>query len=118
MIEERYKRYGDIWAGLLAKRTCDAAGLAVVVNGAASVEHTRASDPARNLELELPGEGPNAWLWHRLGYGERISEETPTGIYAAYLRRFARAFDLNGDPPYAEVVTRAAAEWLALDWPA
>lgn len=106
-----YRRYGDIWAGLIAKRTCDAADLAVVVNGRASVKHQRASDPEKNLEIELAGEEPNERLWQHLG--RLPSGLSVDAIYAEYLTRFAHLFD----PEYTDVVINAATSWLALDWP-
>lgn len=66
LYQGRFNRFGDIWAGLFAKKTLDALGVAVVVNGEASVRHERASDPLANLERELPGIAHNERLWDEL----------------------------------------------------
>jgi hypothetical protein len=61
-----YNRWGDIWAGLVAKRICDNLGYPVVVNTKASVQHSRLSDPFANLESEAPGYVINEKIWRGL----------------------------------------------------
>jgi hypothetical protein len=67
LLDGRYNRWGDIWAGLLAKRALDEQNVAVVVNGQAQVRHERASNPHANLEREAPGVPINEGLWEKLG---------------------------------------------------
>jgi hypothetical protein len=61
-----YDRYDDLWSGLFAKKICDHLGLPIVVNGRASIIHTRASDTAANLRKEQAGYELNDALWERL----------------------------------------------------
>lgn len=63
LYQGRYNRWGDIWSGLIQKRLCDLYGVAMLVNGRASVSHDRASDPAANRERERPGHAPHRGLW-------------------------------------------------------
>lgn len=57
-----YRRFDDIWAGLISKKVCDHLGLAVS-NGQPLVDHRRASDPFENLIKEAPGIKANEGLW-------------------------------------------------------
>ena len=68
-----FDRWDDIWSGLFAKRICDHLRLPVLVNGRASVVHTRASDTASNLAKEQNGYGLNEEMW------EHLSTVTLTG---------------------------------------
>jgi hypothetical protein len=61
-----YNRFGDIWAGLFAKRVLDAEGSVMVINGEASVRHERASNPIVNMTREGPGIPVNEGLWDEL----------------------------------------------------
>ncbi len=61
-----FKRWGDIWSGLFAKKVLDHLGMSMAINGEASVYHTRASDPIKNLKEECSGYGPNETLWDNL----------------------------------------------------
>ena len=58
-----YDRWDDIWSGLFAKRICDHLGLPVLINGRASIVHTRASDTASNLAKERGGYDLNERMW-------------------------------------------------------
>lgn len=57
-----YNRFGDIWAGIIAKRVADHIGLRMT-SGFSVVHHTRASDPFKNLVQEAAGVGLNETLW-------------------------------------------------------
>lgn len=57
-----YDRFDDIWAGVILKRVCDAAGLHIS-NGPPFVFHSRASDPFVNLRKEAPGILANETFW-------------------------------------------------------
>ena len=61
-----YDRWDDIWSGLFAKRICDHLGLPIIVNGRASIVHTRASDTASNRAKEQNGYVLNERMWRNL----------------------------------------------------
>lgn len=60
--QDKYRRYGDIWCGLFAKRVIDIMNGAVT-SGSPVIYHDRLSDRAKNLEAETAGEGMNNRLW-------------------------------------------------------
>lgn len=106
--EGRYNRYGDIWAGLFAKRTMDALGKAVVVNGRASVKHERASDPTANLVKELPGVEPNSQLW------DAVATPFARELHDVYrqVTDDAHGYFAGVDPDYARHFLRCRNDWL------
>lgn len=55
-------RFADIWMGILLKRHFDRLGWALYT-GASVVDHTRASDPHKNVELEKLGMEWNEMFW-------------------------------------------------------
>lgn len=57
-----YRRFDDIWAGVIAKRCIDALGWNMSV-GPPFVDHRRASDPIKNLVAEAPGIAANETFW-------------------------------------------------------
>ena len=61
-----YDRWDDIWSGLFAKKICDHLRIPILINGRASIIHTRASDTATNLQKEQGGYLLNEFLWERL----------------------------------------------------
>lgn len=61
-----YDRWDDIWSGLFAKKICDHLGIPILINGNASIIHTRASDTATNLQKEQGGYLLNEFLWEKL----------------------------------------------------
>jgi len=110
LLDGRYNRYGDIWAGLLSKRACDSAGLAVVVNGKAQVRHERASDPQANLVKEAPGLALNETLW------QALAAPTATNVVDAYQEATdsAASFFYDIDTDYADHFVHCRDEWLGL----
>lgn len=60
--EHGFERFGDIWAGVIAKKVCDHLGWPVM-NGYAWVEHRRASNVLSNLVKEAPGIVENEEFW-------------------------------------------------------
>lgn len=114
----RFNRFGDIWAGLFAKRVCDALDVAMVVNGLASVRHERASDPQKNLERETLGIPVNEELWDELTTPVVIGAERDLAVairqtYKCVTDRAAHYFR-GRDPEYAEWFRAARDEWLGL----
>lgn len=99
----RFNRFGDIWAGLFAKKALDHEGAVMVVNGLASVIHRRASDPLTNLEREMPGIPVNERLWDTLADGDY---RTVTDS--------AHTFFKTVDHDYAAHFLAARDEWLRL----
>ncbi len=57
-----YRRFDDIWAGVIAKKLCDHLGWAMAF-GDPIVEHTRASDAFKNLRAEAAGIELNETFW-------------------------------------------------------
>jgi hypothetical protein len=104
LLEGRYNRFGDIWAGLLAKRVLDGRGLVTLVNGEASVHHDRASNPYANIVKEAPGLEPNEGMWFRL-----VEDQD----YGYVTDRFLYWFD-DHDLDYADHFRRCRDEWLSL----
>lgn len=49
-----YRRFDDIWMGVMCKKICDQLGL-MVTRGRPYIHHSRASDPFVNLVKEAPG---------------------------------------------------------------
>lgn len=98
-----YRRFDDIWMGVLAKRVCDHLGWSVCV-GEPFIRHDRASDPYVNLVKEAPGIGHHEVLWRALA-GVRLSAATAAGCVAQagqqlqqladeYDRRLGRALEV------------------------
>jgi hypothetical protein len=110
LFEGRYNRFGDIWAGLFAKKTLDATGDVMVINGEASVRHERASNAWANLERETPGIPVNEDIWGKLaayGGGDLLD------VYRRVTDSAHNYFDMI-DPAYATHFKRSRDEWLAL----
>lgn len=103
MLKGRYNRTGDIWSGLIQKKVLDHLGQVMMINGKASVEHNRASEPFNNLEKEQPGLKLNEDLWENLEEGD-----FETVADSAY-----RYFKKN-DKEYAEHFRKCRDQWLAL----
>lgn len=57
-----YRRFDDIWMGIIAKKVCDHLGWSISV-GEPFVRHIRASDPFVNLVKEGPGLARNETFW-------------------------------------------------------
>ena len=104
-----FDRFDDMWAGLFAKLACDHLGWAVT-SGYPSVEHSRASDAARNAEIEAPGAGVHEDLWR---YAKNVplgSAKTPVECY----EKFASAAGLFRDRRYWRDLGMAMRRWCAL----
>lgn len=98
-----YARFDDIWCGLVAETICAARGWGMVV-GEPHVQHTRASNPFRNLVKEAPGVVVHEQLWRLFG-GQQARASMAEGVSVAdnvlglamYLRREAAT---SPDPSY------------------
>lgn len=101
-----FDRFGDIWAGLFAKKIADHLGFAVT-SGAPSVHHSRASNPDVNFRKETPGYPVNEVLWRRL-HRVTLTSETVAGCYA----EIAEKLDMEGD--YWATLKSAMTVWASL----
>lgn len=82
-------RFDDIWCGVLAKRISDHLGWAWTY-GAPTIEHSRASDPYRNLIKEAPGVAEHEHYWRHLAETP-LTERTAVGCMAEaseHIRRY------------------------------
>ena len=75
-----YRRFDDIWMGVVAKKVCDRLGW-LIGYGPPHVEHIRASDPFNNLVREAPGVGTNEHFWETIDSLD-LTETTPAGCLA------------------------------------
>jgi reversibly glycosylated polypeptide/UDP-arabinopyranose mutase len=57
-----YRRFDDIWFGVICKKICDHLGLQITC-GFPYINHSRASDPFVNLVKEAPGIAFNEEFW-------------------------------------------------------
>lgn len=57
-----YRRFDDIWCGVILKKICDHLGWQIAV-GPPHINHTRASNVFVNLEKEAPGIGFHDTFW-------------------------------------------------------
>lgn len=71
-----YDRWDDIWSGLFAKKICDQLNIPILINGNASIVHTRASNTESNLEKETGGYELNEVMWKNINalylYGANV----------------------------------------------
>lgn len=112
MLNGRYNRVGDIWSGLLIKKTLDAYGAVMVINGAATVRHQRASDPYKSLVKEAPSVWLNDNLWKAIEYSMEEGHSAEE-YYEAYTNLAAKFF-LKHDKEYGDHFLKARDEWLSL----
>lgn len=114
MLEGRYNRVGDIWSGLFIKKTLDAINKVMVINGAASVNHRRASNAYVSLIKEAPSVWLNDNLWDNLSNPEE--ELTEVTMISAYKNVTDSAYEFfkEHDKEYAEHFKKARDEWLKL----
>ncbi|HKB33788.1 MAG TPA: hypothetical protein VKF16_07960 [Candidatus Dormibacteraeota bacterium] len=101
-----YDRFGDIWAGVFAKKVADHLGFAVS-SGAPSILHSRASNPEMNLQKETPGYPVNEVLWQKVE-AVGLSAATVTGCY----EQIADQLDMKGD--YWATLRSAMKVWTSL----
>lgn len=109
LYEGLYNRFGDIWSGLFIKRTLDAIGKVLVINGKATVLHDRASNPFNNAVREAPGMEVNETLW------ENLSQPDTDDIIKAYREvtdSAARYFE-QFNKEYAEYFRECRDGWLS-----
>lgn len=110
MVNGRFNRIGDIWSGLFIKKTLDALGEVMLINGRASVIHDRASDPYASLVKEAPSVWLNDNLW------EKLIHPVTQDMMLAYrqITHSAYSFFYDNDMPYAEKFKEDRDLWLKL----
>ena len=113
VVDGRYDRWCDIWSGLVQKRVADVCGLAVLVNGAAAVRHTRASDVATNIRKEAPGYRIHDGLWEALDVVRpgQCDHRTAWQLVTAALADHVEA---KGDAAWADRLREDRDRWAAL----
>jgi reversibly glycosylated polypeptide / UDP-arabinopyranose mutase len=95
-----YRRFDDIWAGVIAKKCLDHLGWSLSV-GEPFVDHRRAGNPFRNLVAEAPGIAANETFWASVD-GALLAARDPAKVVRqvgahlatdpdAYLARLGRA---------------------------
>lgn len=102
-----FRRFDDIWAGVIAKRVMDHLGWSLSVGGP-FVEHKRASDPFVNLTKEAPGIAANEDFWEFID-GIRLTEHTAAGCVAEAGQALERGRD-----EYRSKLGRALQTWVRL----
>lgn len=113
-----YDRWDDIWSGLFSKLICDHLRRPILVNGKASVVHTRASNTQRNFELENPGYHLNEEMWKHLTTEVTLSSNWPLGCYRELARQLKPFwFGRRGDFLIAGIHAWLDAMEEALSWP-
>lgn len=103
-----YRRFDDIWCGILAKKAMDHLGWHVSV-GEPVVRHVRASDPMVNLVKEAPGIARNETLWEEVDRIPLTAREP-----AACMAELSDALARDGSDEYARTLGRALGAWAAL----
>ena len=105
-----YRRFDDIWCGIIAKKCMDHLGWKMSV-GEPFVHHQRASDPIANMVKEAPGIEANEKFWEIVdsapipsGVVDPLAAMTLIGEYLA---------DEVGDP-YLEKLGKAIGVWVRL----
>lgn len=80
-----FDRFGDIWAGVLAKRVADHLGFAMN-SGSPGILHGRASNVFSNLQKESRGLAANETFWRAVDSVVLTAESVP-GTYAELAER-------------------------------
>lgn len=109
-VDSPYRRFDDIWCGLVVQRVFRHLGLRIVC-GRPLVNHQRASDPFVNLVKESAGIGRNEHIWTAVDEVE-LSASTPL----ACMREVGVALETRGeaDDEYLHRWGRAIQEWCKL----
>lgn len=102
-----YRRFDDIWSGVVAKRVMDHLGWGFSA-GEPIVVHARASDPMANLVKEAPGIARNETLWEEVDRAPLSAREP-----AACVREIGDHLAREGDE-YTRRLGRALATWGSL----
>jgi len=102
-----FRRFDDIWCGILAKRVCDHLGWHIVT-GEPHIEHLRASGVMTNLVKEAPGIARNETFWQEID-SARLTETTAAGC----MFQLGTHCQVSADP-YLLRLGRALCIWAEL----
>ena len=100
-----YHRFADIWCGWILKKVCDRLGWSVR-SGAPFVFHSRASNAARNAELESHGLEMNDRLWRLVQDTDLDGEDARACLDSLY-----RGITGGIGEPYWDRCAKAARIW-------
>lgn len=103
-----YRRFDDIWCGVIMKKICDHLGLQVSI-GPPHILHSKASNVYKNLEKEAPGIGFHDTFWKTIN-SISLNETTPIGCMAQLGQNLLNV----SANEYMWEVGRALVEWASL----
>jgi reversibly glycosylated polypeptide / UDP-arabinopyranose mutase len=109
-MEQPYRRFDDIWCGLVVQKVCAHLGRSIIC-GEPFVVHQRASDPFVNLAKEAPGIGANEGMWAVVDAVELRGSEP-----LECMTEMGEALSLDTDG-YVRRWGRAITDWCALFTP-
>ncbi len=104
-----YKRFDDIWCGIIMKKVCDHLRWNVSV-GEPFIDHIKASDPFVNLVDEAPGIAANEWFWETID-AINLTQRTPVDC----MRHIGEV--LPQEHEYLGKLGRAIQSWSSLFQP-
>ncbi len=110
--DQPYRRFDDIWAGIIAKKLCDHLGWHVSL-GEPFIEHRRASDAQVNLAKEAPGMEANETLWEVVD-GIPLSGPGPGHYAVRVVRHLGRCLEQAGTDDYIRALGKALQVWASL----
>lgn len=102
-----YRRFDDIWCGIIAKKVCDHLNKSIAC-GQPYIIHERASDPFVNLVKEAPGIKQNETFWEIID-AIPLKEKTPAGCMV----EIGKSLRLSQDD-YLSKLGRAIMIWAGL----
>lgn len=104
-----YRRFDDIWQGLILKKGLDLLNFTMVV-GEPFINHLRASDPVKCAVAESPGRDVNDLIWTWFASLPHCPKTLPTEA-AEYIADNLR---LTGPNTYFKEMGRALKVWVSL----
>lgn len=105
----RYRRFDDIWGGLIAQKVAHAHGMSVTT-GEPHVIHERASDPFVNLEKEAPGIVAHERYWKIID----SCDFSGHSFRASILKFGVSLKELSGDDKYISELSDSIPIWVDL----
>lgn len=103
-----YRRFDDIWFGVIFKKICDHLGWSISV-GEPFIRHVRASDPLTNLEKEAPGIVANERFWETVDRMP-VGGSSPTEC----MQHIGYQLELHKSDPYISRLGKAIQVWASL----
>jgi len=111
LLDGRYNRVGDIWSGVFIKKVLDSRNEVMLINGKASVQHDRASNPVTNWKKEAPGMRITEGLWDAI-----VEPPMHLNLVVAYkyVTDQAAIYFSEFDKEYADHFILCRDQWLGL----